>query len=162
MEWVFQSDADGQYDFADLARLARVAAADGVMLAHGYRSPRRDSRERLMMAAAYNLALKLIYRIPVRDVDAAFKLIRGDVARAVPLRSRTGFAVSELVMRIHALGGKIVEMGVTHLPRETGEALSDKGIRNPFGLQLPNFPLVRETLSEMVRMRRDLMAKDGQ
>ena len=157
MDWVFQSDADGQYDFGDLAKLVELAAP-GVMLVHGHRAPRRDSAERLLFASLYNLALKAIYRLPVRDVDSAFKLIRGDVARATPIDSQTGFAVTELVMRLWS-AGEVRQIGVTHLPRETGEALSDKGIRNPFGLQLPNVQLVRETLTEMVAMRRQLVAK---
>jgi glycosyltransferase involved in cell wall biosynthesis len=165
MEWVFQSDADGQYDFGDLEKLVALASPPGVVLVHGHRAPRRDSPERLLFAWLYNRALRAIYRIPVRDVDSAFKLIRGDVARGVPIHSQTGFAVSELIMRVYnrrgASGGRIVEVAVTHLARQTGEALSDKGIRNPFGLELPNLRLVRETLAEMVRMRGQLLAKDG-
>jgi glycosyltransferase involved in cell wall biosynthesis len=158
MDWVFQTDADGQYDFADLAKLvARVDGSD-VVLVHGYRSPRRDARERLLFAWLYNQALRAIYRLPIRDADSAFKLMRGDVARSVPLQALTGFAVTELVMRLWATGGRIEEVGVTHLPRQTGEALSDKGIANPLGLELPNVRLVRETLTEMVRMRGQLAA----
>lgn len=151
MAWVFQSDGDGQYDFAELAKLAELAAPD-VALVHGYRAPRRDAVERLLFAALYNGALRLLHRMPVRDVDSAFKLIRGDVARAAPLAARTGFAVSELVLRA-AAAGRIRQLGVTHLPRATGEALADKGIANPLGLQLPDVALVRDTLTEMVRMR---------
>ena len=114
--------------------------------------------ERLMMAGAYNRALRILYRVPVHDVDSAFKLIRGDVAREAPIRARTGFAVTELVLRA-AARGRTVELGVTHLPRRTGEALADKGIANPFGLELPSAQLVVETLGEMVRMRRELVAR---
>jgi hypothetical protein len=131
------------------------------VLVHGHRSPRRDSPERLVFAWLYNQALRAIYRIPVRDVDSAFKLMRGDVARSMPIDSLTGFAVTELVMRLWATGGRIEEVGVTHLPRRTGEALSDKGIANPLGLELPNIRLVRETLTEMVRMRAQLAPRSA-
>jgi glycosyltransferase involved in cell wall biosynthesis len=158
MQWIFQSDADGQYDFAELNQLvARISDPD-VVFVHGYRQPRRDSVERLLFAFLYNTAIQIIYHAPVRDIDSAFKLMRGDLARAVPIRSLTGFAVTELIMRIYRRGGKVVQMRVTHLPRVTGEALSDKGVANPLGLQLPKFRLVRETLGEMMAMRKDLRA----
>ena len=155
-EWILQSDADGQYDFTDLPNLLPHTSDPRIALIHGYRAPRRDPKERLVMATAYNVALKLLYRIPLRDVDSAFKLMRGDVVRALTIQSRSGFGIAELVMRLVQANHHIVQLPIHHLPRAGGAALADKGTANPFGLELPNFKLIRGTLAEMVKMRGEL------
>ncbi len=155
-EWILQSDADGQYDFTDLATLLPHTTDPRVALVHGYRAPRRDPKERIVMATAYNMALKLLYRIPLRDVDSAFKLMRGEVVRALTIRSCSGFGIAELVMRLVQAGHRIVQLPIHHRPRAGGAALADKGTANPFGLELPNFKLIRGTLGEMVKMRGEL------
>jgi dolichol-phosphate mannosyltransferase len=155
-DWILQSDADGQYDFAELSKLLPHTAEPMVALIHGYRAPRRDPRERLVMAAAYNLALRALYRIPLRDVDSAFKLMRGSVVRALPIHSLSGFGIAELVLRLLKAHHRVVQVPVRHLPRAGGAALADKGTTNPFGLELPNLKLVQGTLGEMFRMRAEL------
>ena len=156
-DWILQSDADGQYDFADLPRLIPHTFDPAVALIHGYRAPRRDPRERLVMVAAYNLALRLLYRVPLRDIDSAFKLMRGSVVRALPIRSPSGFGITELVIRLMRDRHRMVQLPVRHLPRAAGAALSEKGVANPFGMGLPNLKLINGTLGEMFRMRGELL-----
>jgi glycosyltransferase involved in cell wall biosynthesis len=151
-DWIFQSDADGQYDFHDIPKLA-AAAVDGVAMVHGYRRDRQDPVERKIMAFGYNCALKTLFFIGVRDVDSAFKLIRRSALAQVKLEAKSGFCVAEMVIQLKRLKQKMVQMPITHLPREHGEALAEKGIKNPLGLQLPNPELVFGTLGEMFRYR---------
>jgi glycosyltransferase involved in cell wall biosynthesis len=151
-DWIFQSDADGQYEFADLGRLAE-RAGDGVAMVHGYRRHRQDPTERKLMAFCYNTALKTLFFIPLRDVDSAFKLIRRDSLADIALASKSGFCVAEMVIQLRRKKRRIAQLPITHLPRVHGEALSEKGIENPLGLQLPGFSLVFGTLGEMFRYR---------
>lgn len=158
LDWVFQTDADGQYDISCLTGLVAQLqhATSQVDVVHGYRSPRQDPLERLFFAFCYNLALRFIYSIPLRDVDSAFKLIRRSYLEKVQIVSLSGFAVAEAMIRIIGLGAKTTQIPIVHLPRVAGEALSEKGIKNPFGLQLPNLKLVTETLGEMWQLRKQL------
>ncbi|NBW98593.1 glycosyltransferase family 2 protein [bacterium] len=151
-EWVFQTDADGQYQIEDLKRL--VALADeNTDLIHGYRKKRNDPFERVVMAFCYNMALKLLFWIPIRDVDSAFKLMRASKVQALPVKSLSGFSVAELIIRLKRCGSRFRQIDITHLPRTEGEALSEKGVKNPFNLQIPNLNLVSGTLGEMIKFR---------
>ena len=151
-DWIFQSDADGQYDFGDIGKLAALAA-DDVAMVHGYRRHRQDPTERKLMAFCYNTALKTLFFIRLRDVDSAFKLIRRASLSDIELASKSGFCVAEMVIQLRRKKRKIVQLPITHLPRVHGEALSEKSMDNPLGLQLPNFSLVFGTLGEMFRYR---------
>lgn len=151
-DWIFQSDADGQYELADISKLV-AKVEDDVAMVHGYRADRQDPVERKLMAFGYNMALRTLFFIGIRDVDSAFKLIRRSAIADLPLTAKSGFCVAEMVIQLRRNKRKIVQLPITHLPRLHGEALSEKGIKNPFNLQLPNFSLVSGTLGEMFRYR---------
>lgn len=151
-EWVFQTDADGQYDLTDLRKLVDLVDEDTVLV-HGYRKKRNDPFERILMANCYNMALRMLYRVPLRDVDSAFKLIRTSSAQAHALKSISGFSVAELIIRLDCAGSKFNQIPIKHLPRKAGEALSEKGVKNPFNLQIPNLNLISGTLGEMIKFR---------
>jgi len=151
-DWIFQSDADGQYDLTNLKDLA-ARAEQNIDLVHGYRAKRQDPIERKVFAFCYNTALKMLFFIRLRDVDSAFKLIRRSAISNLKLKSQSGFCVAELIVQMKRQRSRFVQMPITHLPRLHGEALSEKGIPNPLGLQLPNLNLVFGTLGEMVRYR---------
>lgn len=146
-QWVFQSDADGQYDLSGISKLA-LCADENVALVHGYRSKRQDPLERKVFAFCYNMLLKLLFLIKIKDVDSAFKLIRKSAFSKLQLESKSGFCVAEMVIQFQRNKFKIVQIPAVHLPRLHGEALAEKGIENPFGIQLPNFSLTFGTLKE--------------
>jgi hypothetical protein len=57
----------------------------------------------------------------VRDVDCAFKLMRGQPLRALPLTSDGAMISTELLVRAERAGWRIAEVGVHHRPRPAGE-----------------------------------------
>jgi len=146
-DWIFQTDADGQYLLSDIEKIIDLAD-DQTDVVHGYRKERKDPFERIVMAFCYNVALKILYKLPLKDIDSAFKLIRREKIKDLPLISLSGFCVAESMIRILNNGGRFKQLPITHLPRTSGEALSEKGIKNPFNLQLPNLELIYNTLSE--------------
>lgn len=151
-EWIFQSDADGQYDLSQLPALLELAA-DDVAFVHGYRAPRKDPFERTVFAFFYNCALKCLYAIPVRDADSAFKLMRRSAIADLPLSARSGFCIAQMIILLRRKRRRIVQRPVVHLPRRAGEALAEKGTPNPLGLELPSLSLACGTLWEMFRFR---------
>jgi glycosyltransferase involved in cell wall biosynthesis len=112
-------DADQQFDPADFAHLAPfVPYADIVA---GYRVKRRDPWIRLVYAAIFNAAMRLLFGITVRDIDCAFKVLRGDLVRALHLTMNGALVNTELLVKAQRAGATIVEVGVRHYPRLSGE-----------------------------------------
>ncbi|MBW1810280.1 MAG: glycosyltransferase family 2 protein [Deltaproteobacteria bacterium] len=117
--WLLLSDADGQFDHAELGKLIiQTKQAD---LIAGYRSPRSDPWPRKLAGRLYSLVVSKLIGIPgVRDLDCAFKLVHIDFIGVKPLECRTGVVNAEILMRAIALGARIVEVPVTHRPRLDG------------------------------------------
>ena len=80
-DFVAFTDADGQFEVADLALLAPLLArAD---LAAGWREKRSDARAREVVSWVFNTLVAVLYRLPYRDVDCALKLMRREVLDSV-------------------------------------------------------------------------------
>jgi hypothetical protein len=62
-----------------------------------------------------------MFRLPVRDVDCAFKLVRRELLEQFPLDATGAMISTELVVKCLAAGGRLEELGVHHRPRVAGE-----------------------------------------
>lgn len=113
-------DADQQFDPADFVHLAPFLPHADIVA--GYRVRRRDPWIRLVYAAIFNAAMRLVFGIPVRDIDCAFKVLRGDLVRALDLRMNGALVNTELLAKAQRAGATIVEVGIRHYPRLSGEA----------------------------------------
>jgi glycosyltransferase involved in cell wall biosynthesis len=118
LQWVFLTDADLQFDMAELSRFVPVAPSCDIVA--GYRLDRADPPHRILNAAAWNVLVRRLFDIPVRDVDCAFKLMRRDVVQSLPLTTEGAMVSTELITRAHAAGARIAELGVHHHPRTAG------------------------------------------
>jgi glycosyltransferase involved in cell wall biosynthesis len=117
-EWVFFSDADAQFDIREIARLLpHTAEADTIV---GYRVHRRDPIHRRLFGRMWNLLVRALFGLRVRDIDCAFKLVRRSFVADLPLRSEGAFVSTELLCRLAHRGALIVEVGVSHYPRRWG------------------------------------------
>ncbi|HEV1998846.1 MAG TPA: glycosyltransferase family 2 protein [Candidatus Dormibacteraeota bacterium] len=142
LEAVAYTDGDQQFDLAELSRLLdQFADADVVA---GYRIKRADPVHRRFIAWTYNRVLRAAFGIKVRDVDCAFKLIRRETIDAVHPDSGGAFFSAEFLLRAHNQGYRVVEVGVTHLPRTVGK---------PKGAT-PR--VILRTFAEMYRLKRKL------
>jgi glycosyltransferase involved in cell wall biosynthesis len=120
---VFFTDGDRQFDPADLALL--LPELDGADAVVGYRIKRSDPWRRRFVGWCYNRAIRVLFGLPIRDVDCAFKLLRREVFVRVPLdlvRSNGAFFSAELLIRMHQSGLRMRQVGVPHHPRAWGEA----------------------------------------
>ena len=102
------------------ARSARQPDQPDVVV--GYRIKRADPFVRLAYARAYRLALRIFFRLGVRDVDCACKLFRRASLEGIRLESGGAFMSAELLIKLKVRGRRIVEMGVPHYPRTAGSA----------------------------------------
>jgi glycosyltransferase involved in cell wall biosynthesis len=120
MDWVLLTDADLQFELGQLTEFV-PHTADAQMVV-GYRAKRNDPLIRRLNAGGWNALVHLLFRLPVRDVDAAFKLIRRDALDGLDLISTGATIDTELLAKASARGTRIVELPVMHRPRVAGES----------------------------------------
>ena len=120
LDLVFFTDADNQFDLEELVRF--LPWIDKVDVVAGYRVNRRDSLFRRLNATAWNALVRMLFYVPVRDIDCAFKLFRRSVFDDVQLESVGAMVNTELMVKLGRSGASVVELGVTHYPRTAGQA----------------------------------------
>lgn len=115
-------DGDNQFDLGELAVLLR--AIDGADVVSGYRITRRDPASRRSYSFFHDRLLRLLFDIPVRDVNCAFKVYRREILeRLLPeLRSSGALINVEMLVRARRHGATVTEAGVHHYRREAGNA----------------------------------------
>ena len=117
--WVLLTDGDLQFDLSEL-ELMLPLTRDYEVLA-GYRIARADPALRRAAAHAWNGLMHHSFGVTVRDVDCAFKLVRGDALRSLGLESDGAMVSTELYVRAALRGLRVAEVGVHHRPRVAGE-----------------------------------------
>jgi glycosyltransferase involved in cell wall biosynthesis len=119
MPWVLLTDSDLQFDLTEIESFLPYAESSDLVM--GYRIDRKDPFTRRANAKAWNWLVRLLLRVPVRDVDCAFKLIRRDLLSELELVSSGATISPELIARSSQLGATITEIGVHHKPRVAGK-----------------------------------------
>lgn len=120
-ELVFYTDGDGQYDVRELATLRRLLT-DQVDVVNGYKIKRSDATSRKLLGGIYNQTARLMFRLPIRDVDCDFRLIRRQKVQEVEISCSTGAVCVELVSKLHRSGCAFAEAPVGHYPRLHGDS----------------------------------------
>jgi glycosyltransferase involved in cell wall biosynthesis len=117
---VFFTDADNQFDLEELeVFLPLIEHADVVA---GFRIDRQDPFARRFLAKGWNAVVRVLFYVPVRDIDCAFKLFRREVFDDISLEAMGAMVSTELMVRLARSGKRVVEVGVTHYPRTAGKA----------------------------------------
>ena len=112
-------DADRQFDVREVTKLTPFA--DRFDIVAGYRIRRSDPRRRVLLGAAFNLLVKILFGVRVRDIDCGFKLFRADLLRSLDLRSFGALINTEILALARRAGATLAEVGVPHYPRPAGE-----------------------------------------
>ena len=129
-QYVFEMDADGSHDPADLPRLLAAVRDDGADLALGSRYVRGGGVEnwhwlRRAVSRAGCLYARLVLRVPVRDLTGGFKCFRAETLRAIDfstVRSR-GYAFQvELTYRTLMAGRRVHELPIVFHERREGQS----------------------------------------
>ena len=120
-EFVFYTDGDGQYDVRELALLLPLMKP-GVDVVNGYKSKRADSFHRVVIGKIYNRTARLLFRLPIRDVDCDFRLIRREALGHIGEISTSGAACLEMIRKLKANGAVFAEVEVSHYPRLHGHS----------------------------------------
>lgn len=116
---IFFTDADGQFDPAEVERLLPYLAQTDLVA--GYRFPRRDPWLRRIYGRLFSALCRWRFGVPLRDINCAFKLFRRSVLEGVDLTCSGALINAELLAMARRRGLVPVEVPVTHYPRRRGQ-----------------------------------------
>lgn len=117
-DYVMFMDADRQFDINDL-RLLTPFASDYDIVA-GFRMERNDPLHRRVFAETFNVAVRVLFGVHMRDIDCAFKLFRGDMLRSIPLSAPGALINTEIQAKARRQKARVQQVGVHHYPRVAG------------------------------------------
>ena len=136
-EFVFYVDADNPVDLKDLGRALNLmdgADSSGHLsglspkadVVIGYRLNRDETLKRAIYSKVYNLLIRVLFGLKVRDVNFSFKLFRRQVLETISLKTASSFLDAELLIASRRAGFTIKEMGVKYYPRVVGKSTMAK------------------------------------
>ena len=137
---IFFTDADGQFDLKEVATLLEDTDAYDVVA--GYRARRQDPPHRLLFAWGWNILVRVVLGIRVRDIDCAFKVFDRRVFNKVQIQSVGAMVNTEIFAQISRFGMTVKEVPVTHLPRQHGQSTGGK------------LAVITKAFRELIRIRR--------
>jgi len=118
-KWVFYTDGDLQFDIAQIEKFTKYVSDFKVII--GYRANRDEGGFRSFNAWLWKIYIGLLYRVGVKDIDCAFKLLDGELIRSLDLISSGAFLSTEILYKLKKRGLKFMQIPVEHKPRIYGE-----------------------------------------
>lgn len=145
-EWIVFTDADGQFDFSEIAKFIDMQKKTNSDLIIGYYKKRRVSFIRKLNTLGWQLFIWVLFGLKVRSIDCGFKMIRKKVIDEIPrLESQRGaFISTELLVKSAKMGFKISEIPVTHYSRKSGSATG------------ANFKVILSSFKDAFRLKRKI------
>jgi len=144
-ELVLYTDADLPADIKELPRAVHLLQYQEADVVAGYRFDRTaDGLRRAVLAGGYNLLVRVLFGLRVRDVNFAFKLFRRSLLERIALRSEGSFIDAEFLLRARKAGAHVVQVGLDYFPRTRGDS------------KLSSSAVVLGILREMAASWRDL------
>jgi glycosyltransferase involved in cell wall biosynthesis len=122
--WIGMIPADGQVDAEDVVRLFEaVRVSKTLVLGKVRRRFRMDGLMRKIVSIAYNaLVFSLYPRLGSIDINGSPKILPRELLPLLHLQSRRWFLDPELMIKIHELGVRVLEVNV--FARMRGNGLS--------------------------------------
>lgn len=118
---VFYTDGDGQYDVREILSLHPLLT-EHIDVVNGYKKNRADKFHRIVIGKLYSRTARLLFNLPIRDVDCDFRLIRRKKIESADLEFSSGVICVEIVRKLAENGGAFAEVPVNHYPRRHGRS----------------------------------------
>ena len=142
---VLYSDADLPFDMAEAARALRLMRYYRADIVSAFRFDRTgEGASRAIYTFVYNLLIRRLFGVRMRDINFAFKLCRREIFDHIALVSEGSFIDAELIIRARRLGYEVIQFGVDYFPRTRGEST------------LASLRVIRTIMREMLQLRREL------
>ncbi len=150
---IFYTDGDNQFNIEDIDNLLPLLSSYDIVSA--YRVDRKDPLMRIFIAGVYNLLIRILFGLKVKDIDASFKLYKKEVFKNMKLITNTGLTDAEVLIKAQKQGFKIGQIGVKHYPRLHGRTSYEVGARNKI-IAFVRPKVVLDILREMKTLWLDL------
>lgn len=118
---VFYTDGDGQYDVKEFPFLLSMMKGD-IDFVNGIKLERFDPEYRVILGNLYRFVVRLIFWLPIIDVDCDFRLVRKSLVEKIKLESNSGAICVELIKKVERSGAHFAEVSVHHFPRKFGQS----------------------------------------
>jgi glycosyltransferase involved in cell wall biosynthesis len=142
---VLYSDADLPFDMAEVHRAIRLLRNYEADIVSAYRLDRTpEGRNRAIYTFFYNILIRRLFGVRLRDINFAFKLCRTGIFEHISLQSEGSFIDAELIIRAKKLGLDVIQFGVDYFPRTRGEST------------LASASVIRTIIREMLALRKEL------
>ncbi len=146
---VLYTDADLPFDMDEVQKACRLLRHYEADIVAAYRFDRTgEGYVRVVYSTIYNILVRVLFGVRIRDINFAFKLCRRRVLDQITLVSEGSFIDAELVIRTERTGGKVVQFGVDYFPRTRGVST------------LSSPAVIVKILREMLSIRQELQAED--
>jgi glycosyltransferase involved in cell wall biosynthesis len=119
-EWIFFTDSDLQFDLKQIVDFIPYTKTDQVII--GYRKKRAEGFHRSLNATIFKIYIDLLFRLHVKDIDCAFKLLKADLVKNLRLESSGAFTTSEILYKLKKKRIKFKQLPVDHFPRKYGNS----------------------------------------
>jgi glycosyltransferase involved in cell wall biosynthesis len=118
-DFVMFMDSDRQFDIRDIGLLAPFVGQFDIVA--GFRMQRNDPFHRRVFAETFNVAVRILFGVHLRDIDCAFKIFRGDLLRSLELTAPGALINTEIQAKLRRQGATLEQVGVHHYPRVAGK-----------------------------------------
>jgi glycosyltransferase involved in cell wall biosynthesis len=119
-DFIMFMDSDRQFDIADIALLAPFVGRFDIVA--GFRMERHDPLHRRVFAEIFNVSVRVLFGVHLRDIDCAFKVFRGELLRSIELTAPGALINTEIQAKARRQGATLEQVGVHHYPRVAGTA----------------------------------------
>jgi glycosyltransferase involved in cell wall biosynthesis len=118
---VLYTDADLPFDMHDVHRAIRLLRYYDADIVSAYRFDRTgEGYVRTVYSFFYNMLVRVLFGVRMRDINFAFKLCRTHIFEHVNLKSEGSFIDAELIVRAQKLGYTVIQFGTDYFPRTRG------------------------------------------
>ncbi len=141
-EFVLYLDADLPFDMEEIRKAIRLQQYKNADIVAAYRySHKGEGVRRVIYSYVYNLLIRLVFNLHVRDVNFCFKYFRRDLLDLFDLTSEGSFIDAELLLNCMYAQKKIVQFGTDYFPRQRGVS------------QLSSVNVIKKIIFEMIQFK---------
>lgn len=142
---ILYSDADLPFDLSEVSKALRLMKIYNADIVSAYRFDRTsEGPRRAIYSFVYNLIIRFLFGVRIRDVNFSFKLIRKKVLERIELKSEGSFIDAELIVRPSRSGFRVIQFGTDYFPRTRGIST------------LSSFNVILKIIKEMIKLYPEL------
>ncbi len=119
-DFIFYMDGDNPFRMSEFERGFPLLMETDIIC--GYRVNRQDTFIRAIYSKVFNLMMRTLFGVKVRDVQIGFKMLRKSIFERVHLKADSMFIDAELLIKAQKAGYRIAEMGVEYLGNPSGKS----------------------------------------